>query len=146
MNFWCINYLADDMNKSYLERLPIRTIDFSNPTESSLYNTITSHVQRMMELQKRLTKSQLSQEQTLLKRQIEMIDQQIDKLVYELYGLPDEEIAIVEAAGWVGPLRPCAVTFSASSHAFQAHRRRERGNSQCQQGRCTALYRAVRDV
>ena len=35
-------------------------------------------------------------EQTLLQRQIEATDGQIDKLVYELYGLTEEEIKIVE--------------------------------------------------
>jgi predicted RNA methylase len=29
MNFWCTDYLADDMNQSYLERLPIRKINFT---------------------------------------------------------------------------------------------------------------------
>jgi hypothetical protein len=33
---------------------------------------------------------------TMLQRQIDATDQQIDGLVYELYGLTDEEIAIVE--------------------------------------------------
>jgi hypothetical protein len=32
----------------------------------------------------------------MLNRQAEMIDQQIDKLVYELYGLTDEEIKMME--------------------------------------------------
>jgi len=32
------------------------------------------------------------------RRQIEATDQEIDALVYELYGLTEEEIAIVEAA------------------------------------------------
>ncbi len=31
-----------------------------------------------------------------LRREIEAIDRQIDQLVYELYGLTDEEIKIVE--------------------------------------------------
>jgi len=35
-------------------------------------------------------------EKTLLQRQIEATDVSIDKLVYELYGLTDEEIAVVE--------------------------------------------------
>jgi hypothetical protein len=35
-------------------------------------------------------------EQTLIQRRIDATDQQIDKLVYELYGLTPEEIAIVE--------------------------------------------------
>ena len=33
---------------------------------------------------------------TVLQRQIEATDRQIDRLVYELYGLTDEEIGIVE--------------------------------------------------
>ncbi|HTU19990.1 MAG TPA: hypothetical protein VMG10_18140 [Gemmataceae bacterium] len=37
------------------------------------------------------------QDQILLKRQIDAADRQIDQLVYELYGLTDEEIRIVEA-------------------------------------------------
>jgi len=35
---------------------------------------------------------------TALERQIEATDGQIDALVYELYGLTEEEIGIVEAA------------------------------------------------
>ena len=35
-------------------------------------------------------------DKTLLQRQIKTTDNQIDKLVYELYGLSDEEIGIVE--------------------------------------------------
>jgi len=36
-------------------------------------------------------------EKTALQRQIDATDRQIDKLVYELYGLTPEEIEIVEA-------------------------------------------------
>ena len=35
----------------------------------------------------------------MLSRQIEATDGAIDKLVYELYGLTEEEIAIVEGSG-----------------------------------------------
>ncbi len=38
------------------------------------------------------------QDQTMLQRQIDATDRQIDRLVYELYGLTDAEIKIVEAA------------------------------------------------
>lgn len=34
----------------------------------------------------------------MLQRQIEATDKQIDKLAYELYGLTEEEIKIVEGA------------------------------------------------
>ncbi len=33
----------------------------------------------------------------MLKREIESTDRQIDKLVYELYGLTEEEVKVVEA-------------------------------------------------
>jgi hypothetical protein len=39
-----------------------------------------------------------TQERTLLARRIEATEGQIDALVYELYGLTEEEIEIVEAA------------------------------------------------
>jgi hypothetical protein len=35
---------------------------------------------------------------TAIQRQIDATDQRIDRLVYELYGLTDEEIGIVEEA------------------------------------------------
>jgi outer membrane lipopolysaccharide assembly protein LptE/RlpB len=37
-------------------------------------------------------------EQTAIQRQIDATDRQIDQLVYELYGLTDDEIRIVEQA------------------------------------------------
>ena len=40
----------------------------------------------------------MAPKKTLLQRQIEATDREIDRLVYELYGLSDKEIAIVEEA------------------------------------------------
>ena len=37
-------------------------------------------------------------DKTLLQRQIDATDRQIDQAVYELYGLTDKEIAIIEQA------------------------------------------------
>ena len=37
-------------------------------------------------------------ERDMYRRQVEATDRQIDALVYELYGLTEEEIAIVEAS------------------------------------------------
>jgi len=56
-------------------------------------------VERMLGLQKSLPDVKTDHEKTLLQRQIKTTDNQIDKLVYELYGLTDDEIAIVEGAG-----------------------------------------------
>ena len=54
-------------------------------------------VEQMLALHKQLAEAKTGHEQTLIKRQIDATDQQIDKLVYELYELTPEEIAIVES-------------------------------------------------
>jgi len=52
-------------------------------------------VERMLDLHKQLPKAKTPHEQESLKRTI-ATDNQIDALVYELYGLSKDEIAIVE--------------------------------------------------
>jgi hypothetical protein len=52
----------------------------------------------MLSLHKRHHEARTPHEQTVLQRQIEATDEQIDALVYELYGLTEEEIRIVEKA------------------------------------------------
>ncbi len=51
----------------------------------------------MLLLQEQRTPS-TPQERTVLERQIAATDRQIDQLVYQLYGLTDDEIQIVEEA------------------------------------------------
>jgi hypothetical protein len=52
----------------------------------------------MLDLHKQLPEARTPHEKTALPRRIEATDGQIDALVYELYGLTEEEIGIVEAA------------------------------------------------
>jgi hypothetical protein len=47
-------------------------------------------------LHQRLPAAKTPQEKTALERQITVADTQIDRLVYDLYGLTKEEIDIVE--------------------------------------------------
>ena len=79
----------------FIEKLPIRPISFSNPADKSRHDKMVSLVERMLELHKR--NPRMPQEQEIVKREIESMDRQIDTLVYELYGLTEEEIKIVEA-------------------------------------------------
>ena len=50
----------------------------------------------MLDLNKKVHSAHIASEKTMLQRQIDATDHQIDKLVYELYGLTDEKIEIVE--------------------------------------------------
>ena len=82
--------------KQYVRTLPIRTIDFSDPADKSLHDKMVLLVERMLALHKQLASARTEHEQTALKRQIDATDRQTDGLVYELYGLTEEEIGIVE--------------------------------------------------
>ena len=81
----------------YVERLPIRVIDFSNSSDKSRHDRMVALVDQMLDLHKKLAAVKTDHERTLLERQISATDRDIDRLVYDLYGLTEEEIHIVEA-------------------------------------------------
>ena len=82
--------------KQYFGELPIRVINFSNKTDKERHDRMVKLVEQMLELHRQLAAARTPQEQTALERQIAATDTQIDRLVYDLYGLTGEEIAIVE--------------------------------------------------
>jgi len=84
-------------NRQYIINLPIRLINFNNISEKAIYSKLVSFVERMLSLYKQNPRT--PQEQEMVKREIESTDRAIDKLVYELYGLTEEEIKIVEGKG-----------------------------------------------
>jgi len=50
----------------------------------------------MLELQKKYHEARMERDKELYERQIRIADAQIDRLVYELYGLTEEETKVVE--------------------------------------------------
>ena len=80
----------------YMEKVPIRPIDFSSPIGKALHDRMVQHVEQMLSLQEQLPAARTGHDQTHLQRQIDATDRQIDRLVYELYGLTEEEIGVVE--------------------------------------------------
>jgi hypothetical protein len=80
----------------YVEQLPIFTINFTVPQDMARHDRMVSLVEQMLSLNKQLPGARTPHEQTGLQRQIEATDRQIDALVYELYGLTEDEIRIVE--------------------------------------------------
>jgi hypothetical protein len=83
----------------YLSQLPIRTIDFSNAADKRRHDEMVALVERMLDLHKKLPAAHTDQEKTALQRQIADTDRRIDRLVYDLYGLTEDEIALVEQVG-----------------------------------------------
>ena len=94
MNYYCTNFLADDMNKSYLMKLPICPID---PDDAN-YARMNALVRRIFDLNHQLGNAKAEHDKTFIKREIEATDNRIDMLVYELYGLSEEEIKMIEQA------------------------------------------------
>lgn len=81
-----------------ISKLPIRRIDFSKNADRIAHDTLVTRVERMLKLHEQLATAQSPNEQDHLRRDIAATDRAIDQLVYQLYGLTPEEIALVESA------------------------------------------------
>jgi len=74
----------------------VRTIDFNNPSEKSLHDKLVSLVDRMLELHKKKNSLPPSAEREKIEREITITDEKIDEIVYEIYGITEEERKIIE--------------------------------------------------
>jgi hypothetical protein len=83
----------------YLEGFPVRIINFSDLEDKARHDRMVSLVEGMLELHKKLAQAKSPRDKEFLEREIRSRDGEIDRLVYELYGLSPEEIAIVEGRG-----------------------------------------------
>jgi type I restriction-modification system DNA methylase subunit len=75
---------------------PIPMVQFSNPAEKALHNKLVALVEKMLALAPRLRGATSESEKAVLQNAVTTTDAEIDRLVYELYGLTEEEIKIVE--------------------------------------------------
>ncbi|MEK7850219.1 MAG: DNA methyltransferase [Candidatus Omnitrophota bacterium] len=81
-----------DMFPDDWKRLPIPIIDDHNHAKQE---SIISCVQQMLETQKLLHSALAEQDKRLYKQKTDLLDEQINILVYELYGLNKDEIQII---------------------------------------------------
>ena len=79
-----------------MKGFPIRNIDFKNVNDKSLHDQIVILVDQMLEAKQKLTNAKNDAETNRLALLCTSLDRQIDEAVYELYGLTEEEIKIVE--------------------------------------------------
>jgi type I restriction-modification system DNA methylase subunit len=84
------------IKKEALLSIPLPKLDFTNPAEKSQHDKMVALVSQMLELHKSKSGAKTQFAQEVYERQIRAVDEQIDSLVYELYGLNEEEIGIVE--------------------------------------------------
>lgn len=84
------------LNPQDIKNLPIRTINFADKTEKSQHDSLVQLVSEMLALHKEQAATESAEARKHLERQIAGTDKRIDALVYALYGLTVEEIAVVE--------------------------------------------------
>jgi hypothetical protein len=96
---WYLQQIATQMRGGYFsyESRYIRNLPIALPsTKSITYEGLENIVERMLSLHQQLATARTPNEKTMLQRQIDATDKEIDARVYELYGLTEEEIKIVE--------------------------------------------------
>jgi len=97
INYWYRESILDvSIRVVDLKQVPIRTINFDDPGDVARHDKMVALVERMLELHKKLAAATIPADKKLYQRQIRATDGQIDALVYELYGLTEEEIGVVE--------------------------------------------------
>lgn len=79
----------------YMEKVPIRVIDENNKGDKNKRDRIKDLVDQMLTFSKKMDDVKTDHEKNSLQRQMEAVDQQIDQLVYDLYGLTNDEIKII---------------------------------------------------
>jgi hypothetical protein len=84
------------IKKEALLNLPVPNIDFSMSLEKQQHNQLVHLVDTMLELNIRKQSAKLQTEKDQLQRRIEYSDNEIDKIVYQLYDLSEEEIKFIE--------------------------------------------------
>ena len=87
-------YIA--LNRQFISKIPIRLLDLSKPNDNLVHNRMIQLVEQMLFLHEQLNQAQTPPAKKRVQQQINATDRQINQLVYELYELTDEEIAIVE--------------------------------------------------
>ena len=90
--FTAYKLLFPQLNQTTIESIPIPRRD------ARRWKPLCKRVTTRIALHTQLAAAKTAHEKTALQRQIDATDRQIDQLVYDLYGLTDDEIRIVEDA------------------------------------------------
>jgi hypothetical protein len=100
--FFCqFNMVArrDDFPKTIIKQtreLPFPKIDLKKPADKARHDKLVVLVDKLLGLMPKLRAATSDSEKAVLQNAVTASDQQIDALVYELYGLTKEEIKLVE--------------------------------------------------
>ena len=87
-----------EINGNVLARTPIFRINFSSSAQKGRHNEIVTKVATMLEAKRQLAAAKTDKDKTYYENKCASLDRQIDLIVYDIYGLTEEEIKLVESA------------------------------------------------
>jgi TaqI-like C-terminal specificity domain len=102
INFYFKNIYTDyrdvfpTMKSGDIEQIPILKIDFNKPQQKLQHDSIVNCVTQLLAAKQKQAQTKEGRDKEFLANQCNALDTQIDNLVYELYGLTNDEISIVE--------------------------------------------------
>ena len=79
-----------------ISQIPIPPSDLSNPVDKSRHDKLVLLVDKMLDLTPKMRAATTESEKDTLQNAITATDNEIDRLVYDLYGLTEDEIKLVE--------------------------------------------------
>jgi len=85
------------VKKVDLDLLPIVGLNLEDSADKARHDKLVGLVDKMLGLMPKLRAATSNSEKATLQNAVTATDQQIDALVYELYGLTDAEIKLVES-------------------------------------------------
>lgn len=78
------------------KRIPIKVLDLKKSNERALHDQIVAAVQTLLGLHQQVAAAASPATRTPLERRITALEGEVDRIVYQLYGLSAAEIALVE--------------------------------------------------
>lgn len=81
--------------KQFIQKLPIKKIDFSNQKETSQYQQVLKLVNNLIESTAQLKEIKIGAKKTVISRKIDALYKKLINVINDLYGISDEEFKIV---------------------------------------------------
>jgi hypothetical protein len=80
----------------HLAELPVVKPDLSKPADKVRHEEMVTKAEAMLEAKKQLARARTDKGKTYYESKCTTLDREIDRLVYDLYGLTEDEIRIIE--------------------------------------------------
>lgn len=99
--FWSLSFFDQKetfpkIKKDALLSVPVPVLDQSSPSDRTRHDQMVKLVDQMLDGKKQWAAAKTDRDKAYWDSKCAALDRQIDRLVYELYGLTEDEIKIVE--------------------------------------------------